>query len=679
MTEKEKNTTLPNRLRLYIAIVAIVGTVLMAYLVQGVDWQPVTVSEVGLFALLIVAAGSLPLPVGPKVNTDVTSAPLFAAAILLEPGAAVLAGVSGLVAYTLLLRFWGAKLRLPWYKYPFNAGQTALFIGATSLVYHGLNSGDSLLGPAIVPAVATYYLVNTSVVSCTASLQLGLNPVKFWLMGTRETGMAELSALAFGFMGAALYRESVWAVATLAIPIAVLYVSFARLAQKIAERELAKGDLEKAKEELEIRVQLRTRELTTANEQLGLSRRRIVNAQEHLRKTVAAQLHGPVQNRLLVATHWFRTAQEAMPHDVARSAEHLANAAHLIEEINQGDLRVAMGRLHPSLIRVSLISSLRSLSDQFAQSFHVELHTSGDGSDTPAHWCDDLSEELRLVIYRVAEETLNNVLKHAAATRVDMWLEHPDDTTATLTIHDNGDGFDPTTATLGFGILSMQDYCGATGGSLHIESNLSMGTTIVAMFPLQIPNSNEGLKESVGLSNGHPLPALSPFNGNGAANRTAGHQNGALHGDAEPSNGHSLPMLPAFNGNGAANRTARRENGALHGDAEPSNGHSLPMLPVFNGNGAANRTAGHQNGALHGDAEPSNGHSLPMLPVFNGNGAANRTVGHENGALHGDAEPSNGHSLVGLSMFNGNGNGTTGARRWGGPVGRQRNHPINRG
>ena len=244
---------------------------LLVYLNMGMEWDASTLAEVGLFVVLIIAAGSFPLPVGQGVKTDVSTAILFAAAIVLEPGAAALAGTVGLVTYTALIRFWGMKLRLPWYKYPFNAGQTALFMGLTSLVFHGLSTGDAVLSAAAVPAAVTYYLVNTTLVSCAAGLHMQVNPINVWRSGTRENGLAEVAFFAFGFLGGILYQESPWTIVALSVPIGVIYIAFFRLAQKISERE-------RAKEELEIRVQARTSELSITNEQLWESRRRIVHA-----------------------------------------------------------------------------------------------------------------------------------------------------------------------------------------------------------------------------------------------------------------------------------------------------------------------------------------------------------------------------------------------------------------
>ena len=75
------------------------------------------------------------------------------------------------------------------------------------------------------------YIANTSLVSVAASLQMGANPVRIWLMGTRENGLAELSLVAFGFLGAVVFRESLWTLVALVVPVTIIYVAFSGLAR----------------------------------------------------------------------------------------------------------------------------------------------------------------------------------------------------------------------------------------------------------------------------------------------------------------------------------------------------------------------------------------------------------------------------------------------------------------
>ena len=233
---------LPGPLGVYIGLVTVVGMAWLAYLVAGVDFSPSTVGEMALFIVLLVAAGSFPLPVAPRVRADVTTAVLFSSALLFEPGVAALAAAVGIVTYTALGRFWGEKLRLPWYKYPFNAGQIALVVGLTAVAFEALSSGDGVLTPAV--AAASMYMVNTVLVSVVVRLQVGVNPLTVWWTGTRESGLAEISLLAFGFLGALVYNESAWTVVALFIPVAIIYLAFSRQAKTNRQLEEALKELE---------------------------------------------------------------------------------------------------------------------------------------------------------------------------------------------------------------------------------------------------------------------------------------------------------------------------------------------------------------------------------------------------------------------------------------------------
>lgn len=231
MQETEINLALSNRLKIYIALVGLVGTAWMVYLLLGVQWEASTLGEFGLFTLLLVVAGGFPLPVAPRVKTDVTTAIWICSALVMEPGVAALSGVAGIVIYSIILKLQKNGPNLRWYKYPFNVGQLALAIGLAGVTFEALSSGDTVLSPAVAPAILVMYMANTSLVSIAASLQIGVNPLRIWWMGTRENGLAELSLFAFGFLGAVVFRESPWTLVALVVPVTIIYVAFSGLAR----------------------------------------------------------------------------------------------------------------------------------------------------------------------------------------------------------------------------------------------------------------------------------------------------------------------------------------------------------------------------------------------------------------------------------------------------------------
>jgi signal transduction histidine kinase len=90
------------------------------------------------------------------------------------------------------------------------------------------------------------------------------------------------------------------------------------------------------------------------------------------------------------------------------------------------------------------------------------------------------------VIYRVAQESLSNVIKHAHATAIDMSLVKGQ-RQITLSVTDNGAGFDPENASGEgrFGLMSMRERARSVGGAITIESETARGTTLRLVLPLE--------------------------------------------------------------------------------------------------------------------------------------------------------------------------------------------------
>ena len=88
-------------------------------------------------------------------------------------------------------------------------------------------------------------------------------------------------------------------------------------------------------------------------------------------------------------------------------------------------------------------------------------------------------------MYRVLQEALTNVAKHAGARRVRVRLVR-DDTTVELRVQDDGNGFEPgAVARRGLGLQGMQERAALLGGAVQIASARGQGTTITARFPVQ--------------------------------------------------------------------------------------------------------------------------------------------------------------------------------------------------
>lgn len=173
--------------------------------------------------------------------------------------------------------------------------------------------------------------------------------------------------------------------------------------------------------------------------------------------------------------------------------EHFASLEMIVKQLD-ADVGYLVHVLRPTALDdfglvVALSNYVRNWSKQCG--IRAELHTSGMEKDR-------LTNEIETVLYRITQEALTNVAKHANAENVDILLERRSDQVS-LIIEDNGGGFDVEQASgageKGFGLISMRDRAALVGGTLAVESNPGAGATVVVRIPAEhVPgggNQNE--------------------------------------------------------------------------------------------------------------------------------------------------------------------------------------------
>ncbi len=206
--------------------------------------------------------------------------------------------------------------------------------------------------------------------------------------------------------------------------------------------------------------------------------RRLIRAHEEERALLARELHDDVTQRLAVLAidvgQSERGAKDATQAAAMRSVRD--GLARLSEDIH------AMAyQLHPSVLaELGLHEALRTECERFRRRGSVQLSLDID-PDTPA-----VGKDGALCLFRVAQEALNNVLRHARARAVHVVLRQMDGGLL-LSVRDDGAGFDPATARQGrsLGLLSMRERLHLVDGTLDVESAPGQGTAIVAWIPTQ--------------------------------------------------------------------------------------------------------------------------------------------------------------------------------------------------
>jgi signal transduction histidine kinase len=224
--------------------------------------------------------------------------------------------------------------------------------------------------------------------------------------------------------------------------------------------------------------------LAQSEEQLRLLSRRLLRAHEHERKRVARELHDGIGQSV--------TAMKFKVENVIREAsknvprEHLAPLESLltmIQEVVEDVGRIAMD-LRPSILDdLGVMPTIAWLCREF-QKTHPDIRVVTEFRMEES----GVSEDQKIVIFRILQEALNNVAKHSHTDLVRVSLGNHDGSTE-LTVEDSGVGFDwesahsPGNDRPGFGLASMKERTQLSGGSLSVQTHPGAGTVITASWP----------------------------------------------------------------------------------------------------------------------------------------------------------------------------------------------------
>lgn len=200
---------------------------------------------------------------------------------------------------------------------------------------------------------------------------------------------------------------------------------------------------------------------------------RATQAQETERRRLASELHDGVTQHLLALWYRVRACERALEQDPAKAASELAAARILIDEALD-EARTAVSALRPTTLDdLGLVASLEALVRQAREA--------GLDAELESKLAVPVPEHLELPVYRIAQEGLSNVRRHAKASRVRLTLSS-EASAITIDLTDDGRGFDPgAVGERSYGLRSMSDRAEMAGGSLQVQSN--GGTTLRVVIP----------------------------------------------------------------------------------------------------------------------------------------------------------------------------------------------------
>lgn len=248
-----------------------------------------------------------------------------------------------------------------------------------------------------------------------------------------------------------------------------LSLAFNTMAQSIAERD-------EEKERLSTQLKQRTR-------QRGALLKRLLRAQEDERKRIARELHDDLGQQLGAATLALESMRRHFREDPDLAQAQIERAQGYIEEAANRTYDLIHGLRPAVLDDLGLVPALRAEGERLFDPVGVSFTLVADGLDGRR-----LPPDIETGLFRVSQEAMTNVLRHASATHVTWRIECGQDEIR-LEIADNGQGFSPENgvkraANHGFGLLSMRERLEQLGGRLHVQASIGNGTRISAILPL---------------------------------------------------------------------------------------------------------------------------------------------------------------------------------------------------
>jgi two-component system NarL family sensor kinase len=211
------------------------------------------------------------------------------------------------------------------------------------------------------------------------------------------------------------------------------------------------------------------------NADLQRSRERLVTAQEEERRRLRRDLHDGLQPALAGISLGLEAVRNILGPDGAAN-ELLARLKSELETAAADVRRLVYDLRPPALDELGLVGALR----QHASRFRLppsEIDVVIKGPEA----LDGLPAAVEVAAYRIGQEALENVRKHARATRCEVYLDM-EDGQLSLEVRDDGGGLGPNPG-LGVGLIAMQERAAEVGGNCSIESTPGWGTRVRARFP----------------------------------------------------------------------------------------------------------------------------------------------------------------------------------------------------
>jgi signal transduction histidine kinase len=233
------------------------------------------------------------------------------------------------------------------------------------------------------------------------------------------------------------------------------------------------------KKQIEQRMEVNRRSLEASQTQLRQLTAQLLTAQEDERRRIARELHDDVSQRVVSLAYEIDNQLQQTPGLPPEACNTLEIVKNEVAELSD-HLRDLARRLHPSVLDdLGIASALKVCAQEFEQRERIPVRLTLEKSSRP------LDRNLSECLFRVTQEALRNVARHANATQVHLALTYHEDRVM-LQIDDNGCGFAPQqrqNAQQGLGLISMGERVRLVQGTITVSSKIGLGTHVSISLP----------------------------------------------------------------------------------------------------------------------------------------------------------------------------------------------------
>jgi len=276
---------------------------------------------------------------------------------------------------------------------------------------------------------------------------------------------------------------------------------YIKIVRDLTQQVELQAAVEEARTSVEVKVEERTSELGEMNKILRMEMERqkrddylrlrmlqkMMQMQEDERRRISRDIHDHMGQELTAIRMYIQALNQRVA-DVPGIAEQVAKVKELTEKLDQTVDFIAW-ELRPNAIQeIGLVKALTRFVDEWAKQFNVLAEIST--TNLSEYKLDAMTE---INLYRIAQESLNNIAKHAKASMVSVVLERRDGHVA-LVVEDNGRGFnveDKANREDGLGLLGMGERAALLRGKVEIESEPGKGTAVHVVVPAKFETAVE--------------------------------------------------------------------------------------------------------------------------------------------------------------------------------------------